>query len=142
MTAIEWCLIAAAVLQLAIAVLGTQLTRILDWRPHLEAMPLLIRQVFLVHSAFISLTLVLFATWTGLIVFGNSPDGPGAPRDALARSVLLGIALFWGVRAIIQVAYYSPSLWRGQRGRTIIHVVLLVIYTGFGATYGLGAFTL
>ncbi len=139
MSVIEWCLVAAAVLQIAVAVLGTQLVRILDWRASLDAMPLLIRQVFLVHSAFISITLVLFAVWTGLIVFDQAR--PAAP-DALARAVLLGIAVFWGVRAVIQVAYYSPAHWRGQRGRTIIHAVFLVMYSGFCISYGAAAFNL
>ena len=58
-------LLVVAVLQMALALLNLGLVRILGWKQDLERLPLLIREVFHVHSLFISLTCALFGiiTW-------------------------------------------------------------------------------
>jgi hypothetical protein len=50
------------------------------------------------------------------------------------------IGLFWGIRAILQITFYSSSHWRGQKGRTVIHLTLLLIYGGFATAYLCAAF--
>ena len=35
----------------------------------------------------------------------------------------------------LQVAYYSGSHWRGIPSRTAVHIILLVVYTGWAAVY-------
>jgi hypothetical protein len=44
-----------------------------------------------------------------------------------------GIA--WAARAVIQIAYYSGSHWRGIPVRTAQHIILLCVYAGFTAVY-------
>jgi hypothetical protein len=36
---------------------------------------------------------------------------------------------------VLQLTYYGSGHWRGQPGRTLAHVLLLVIYGSFAALY-------
>jgi len=53
----------------------------------------------------------------------------------MAKWLGAGIGVFWGIRTIFQVTYYSPSHWRGQPGRTAVHVLLLLCYGGMAVLY-------
>ena len=114
--------------QLAIAILNLFLIRILEWREDLARMPLLLREVFHVHCWFISVTLTLFAVMTWRFAGEMT-------TSAACRWLAAGIGLFWALRTVLQVAYYSSSHWRGQKGRTAIHIALLIIYGGFALVY-------
>ena len=45
------------------------------------------------------------------------------------------IGVFWGVRTVLQMTYYSSSHWRGKPGLTLVHVMLLVLYGGLSMVY-------
>jgi len=99
----------------------------------LAAMPLLVREVFRVHQWFITITLLLFAFWTWKIIpqIGQGSD--------LAGWILAGISLFWGIRTILQVTYYSSSHWKGKTRESLVHVLLLLAYGGCSLVYATGA---
>ena len=61
---LELVLYAVAAAQLAVAVVNLFLVRLLGWRSELERMPLLVREVFVVHAWFISVTLAIFGAVT------------------------------------------------------------------------------
>jgi hypothetical protein len=119
-----------AILQVAIAVVNIGLDRLLGWEADLDRAPLLMREVFHVHSWFISFTLLIFAVLTWRFA-------PEFATGALPMASWLagGIAAFWLFRMILQFAYYSSSHWRGRIGRTIIHVCCLLVYGGMGVVY-------
>jgi hypothetical protein len=123
-------LITAAAAQLAVACLNLRLVPLLGWRATLDALPLLFREVFQVHAWFISITLAIFGVLTlrfaGVMATGG---------DAVATWLVTGIGVFWAIRAVLQMTYYSSSHWRGRRGRTAVNVVLLVMYGGMTAVY-------
>ncbi|SPE52601.1 conserved membrane hypothetical protein [Verrucomicrobia bacterium] len=127
---VELSLKAAAALQLAIAVLNLFLVPLLKWKEDLARVPLLLREVFQVHAWFISVTLAIFGvlTWR----FAADIAGRVAPLD---RWLAAGIGLFWGLRTVLQVGYYSSTHWRGKPGRTLVHVALLFLYGGLAAVY-------
>ena len=120
----------AAALQFAIAVLNLFLVPLLKWRDDLARMPLLLREVFQVHAWFISITLLIFAalTWR----FASEMAGGTSP---VCQWLAAGIGLFWAIRTVLQITYYSSSHWRGQPGRLLAHVALLMVYGGFAAVY-------
>jgi hypothetical protein len=60
--------------------------------------------------------------------------------NPIGRWLCAGIGLFWAARAILQMTYYSASHWRGNLSRTLIHIVLVILYGGFGAVYFCAAF--
>jgi len=124
-----WLKLAAAI-QLGIAIMNVFLVRLLRWQEPVAGMPLLMREVFLVHCWFISITLALFAilTWR----FASEMVGSG---NALAQWLAIGIGVFWLIRTVLQITYYSSSHWRGQKGRTLVHVTLLIVYGALAGGY-------
>lgn len=66
----------AAVLQAGLAVLSLFLPRLLHWQEDLARMSLLVREVFVIHSWFISLTLLIW----GVLTWRFAPEMAHAPR--------------------------------------------------------------
>ncbi len=126
---------AAAVAQLAVAILNLFLIRIMKWEPDLERAPLLIREVFHIHCYFISLTLAIFGviTWhfAQEMARGTNPIGVW---------LAAAIGLFWLVRSIMQWSHYSGEHWRGDAGRTLIHFLLFFGYGALAVAYFAAAF--
>ena len=118
----------AVAMQFGIAVLNLALIRIMGWKKDLEDLPVLIREVFHVHVWFISITLTIFAimTWRFLDKLTTNPA---------CRWLAAAAGIFWAIRAVLQMTYYSSSHWRGQFGRTAVHVACLLIYGGFASVY-------
>lgn len=125
-------LYAAALGQSLIALLNLRLAKIMHWEADLASLPQLLREVFQVHAWFISITLALFATLT----FRFAPE---LPVLDLGRWLASGIGLFWGIRFVMQFAFYSSSHWRGQPGRVAVHLILLLVYGGFAIVYAMAA---
>src|SRR2546422_4641204 len=120
----------AAAIQLAITLLNLFLIRLLKWKEDLERMPSLLREVFQVHVWFISITLFLFATMT----WRFAPE-ISSRANPVCQWLAAGIGLFWAIRTVLQVAYYSSAHWRGQTWRTAAHVALLLLYGGCSGLY-------
>jgi hypothetical protein len=127
---LEVLLRAAAMTQLGVALLNLALIRIMNWTPDLGRAPLLLREVFQIHVHFISITLGIFGvlTWrfAGEIANASTP---------LAVWLAISIAIFWGVRSVMQWLHYSPVHWRGNPARTAIHWTLFLGYGALSALY-------
>jgi hypothetical protein len=132
---LEMLLRAAAAAQFGVAILNLALERILKWKPDLDRLPLLVREVFHIHSLFISITLTIFAvlTWrfAGDIASAANP---------LCIWLSASIGIFWAVRLTMQWTHYSASHWRGDAGRTLVHWMLTLGYGGLVAVYFAAAF--
>lgn len=125
----------AAAGQLFIAILGPMIPRLLDWREPIARMPLLVREVFHVHTFFIGLTCAIFGTLTWVF----AADIATAAHPML-RWFAFSLGLFWGIRCVMQWAFYSTSHWRGLLPQTVAHWTLFLGYGGFTAAYLLAAF--
>lgn len=103
------------------------LIRIMKWKPDLDRVPLLIREVFHIHVIFISITLSIFAlpTWR----FAHEIGGAANP---LAIWLATAIGLFWIARSVMQWLHYSSSHWQGNAARTLIHWTLFLGYGAMG----------
>ena len=101
----------AAIVQFIVALLNLALTRIVGWQHQLQRVPPLMREVFHVHSWFVSLTVAIFAVLTWRFA-SAMVEGSSEPATWLAAA----IGIFWGVRTMLQIFYYSPSHWRGRLG--------------------------
>lgn len=124
------CLKLAAVGQFILALLSVLLPRLLDWQKPIEAMPLLVREVFLIHAWFIALTLIIFSalTWR----FASEMAGGG--QDFL-RWFACAIGFFWALRCVMQWTHYSGGHWRGIPSRTAVHWIVFISYGAFATTY-------
>jgi hypothetical protein len=127
---LEWLLRLSAIAQLGVAAINFSTARLLKWQEPIDRMPLLLRQVFWVHAWFVSLVLAIFAVMT----WRFAPE-MASGSDAACAWLAAGIGLVWALRTLAQVAYYSPEHWRGQTGRTFIHVFLFVVYGGMSVSY-------
>lgn len=132
---LELCLRLAAVGQLFIACLGPMIPRLLNWREPIARMPLLVREVFWVHTIFIGMTCAIFGSLTWAFA-GDLAN----PSHDMMRWFCAAIGLFWGVRCIMQWTYYSSSHWRGIPSRTVAHWTLFLGYLAFAITFLTAAF--
>src|SRR4051812_40318267 len=113
---------AAAIGQACVALLNLNLVRIMKWRPEVAGFSLLVRQVFHIHTFFVSLTLLIFSafTWRFAHVLAGG-------QDSACRWMAGSMGVFWAIRAVLQVAYYSSSHWRGIPSRVAVHLLLLTV---------------
>jgi hypothetical protein len=132
---IEISLKIVALVQLGISVLNLFLIRMMRWKDDMDQMPLLIREVFKVHSWFISLTVLIFSVMTWKFA---SEMVQGTNLACTWLACLIGA--FWLFRTFLQIAYYSSSHWRDRLGRTLIHISCLIVYGGMAAVYLFTAF--
>ena len=131
----EIALFIAAAAQLVIAVLNLFLVRIMKWEEPVAQMPQLVRDVFHVHSCFITITLVIF----GVVTMRFAGELAAGTND-LGRWLVCGIGLFWLIRWVMQFFYYNSSHWKGKRAETIVHIVLIFLYGSFAGVYLLAVF--
>jgi len=131
---LELLLRLAALTQLGVALLNLFLIRIMKWERDLVAAPLLIREVFQIHTYFITGTLAIFAalTWR----FAGELATAAHP---ICVWLAVGIGCFWSVRSVMQWSHYSATHWRGDRLRTWIHWTLFLGYGALGAVYFIAA---
>ena len=132
---LELCLRLAAGGQIFIAILGPSIPRILNWREPIQRMPLLVREVFWVHTFFIGLTCAIFGLLTWVFAWDLAH-----PSHDMMRWFCFAIGIFWGIRCAMQWTYYSSSHWRGLFDKTVAHWALFLGYGAFAATYFIAAF--
>jgi len=126
----------AAALQIALALFNFFLTPIMKWQGELAKLSLLVREVFKVHSIFIAITVGIF----GVLTWRFSREMASA-NDAVAVWLAASIGFFWLVRALLQWTHYSPTHWRGNLDRTLLHLILFFGYGAFATVYLLAAFS-
>lgn len=124
-------LVVAAIGQLFVAALNLRLEKILGWKEDLAALPPLMREVFVVHKWFISITLIIFSLFT-LRFSGELISG----EEVAARWIAGSIAAFWTIRAVIQWCYYGKQHWKGKLRETTVHWILTIVYGGWSLLYG------
>jgi hypothetical protein len=99
----------AGLVQIAIAFANVFLPAKLKYQENLSRVSPIIRQIFVVHSAYIVGVVFLFA----VVTFGFA--GELASGHGLGRFLAASIALFWLFRAPVQLLYYDATLRRENR---------------------------
>ncbi|HXY24864.1 MAG TPA: hypothetical protein VEI73_09450 [Candidatus Acidoferrum sp.] len=99
----------AGFVQIAIAFANVFLPAKLKYQENLSRVSPIIRQIFVVHSAYIVGVVLLFAA----VTFGFA--GELASGHGLGRFLAAAIALFWLFRAPVQLLYYDATLRRENR---------------------------
>ncbi|HKW64760.1 MAG TPA: hypothetical protein VJN89_19560 [Candidatus Acidoferrum sp.] len=124
----------AGLVQVAIAFANFFLPAKLKYRENLSRVAPIIRQIFVVHSVYIVGVVLLFAA----VTFGFT--GELASGHGLGRFLAAGIALFWLLRAPVQLFYYDATLRRENRWGDIAFTAgaLFLAATYGAASLGLG----
>ena len=104
--------------------------RFFGWDQDLADVPLFTRRVFFVHNFFIGLAVALIGA--GSILYAGALLRPGI----LSRALLGSLTLFWFCRLFTQFFVYESAIWRGNRFRTFMHVVIAVLLCYITLTYG------
>ena len=99
------------------------------WAEELPRLSLINRRIFQVHAVFIALILLL----SGLLLV-LLPREPTAPTP-LARAVLVGLLVFWGLRLWMQWFMYDRELWRGKRFETAMQFAFTGLWIFLTATF-------
>ena len=99
----------AGFVQVAIASANLFLPAKLKYRENLSRVSPIIKQIFVVHSAYIVGVVLLFAA----VTFGFAEEL--ASGHGLGRFVAVAIAVFWLLRAPVQLLYYDATLRRENR---------------------------
>jgi len=117
-------------LMAGLVVLNLFVPRRFRWRDELSRVSLLNRQIFEVHAIFLVLTLGLISA-----LLLTSADAL-LEHTRLARALLIGLTLFWGLRMLVQWVYYSPAVWRGHRFHTAMHYAFSAMWIYVTAVFG------
>jgi hypothetical protein len=128
------CLWAAGALHLLIASANFFAARELDYRGNLARVSAMVRAVFVVQNVYIVLVLVA----TALLCFLFAPELAGL--SPLGRFLSGFLAVFWGLRVVIQLFFYPAE---AKRAHPLINAAFLLttlylcaVYTA--AVLGLG----
>lgn len=102
-----------------------------NWKKSLQSLDLLHREIFKVHTFFIAVVVLLM----GLLCFFSAEELLGT---SLGQKILLGMAIFWILRLLIQFFGYSRQHWKGKRFETFIHLLFasLWLYISSVLLYG------
>ena len=120
--------------QIFIALLGPMIPWLLEWREPIQRMPLLVREVFWIHTYFIGLTCGIF----GIITWVFAAD-LAHPSHDMMRWFCFAVGLFWSIRCMMQWTHYSASHWRGLFDKTLAHWALFLGYGAFATSYFIAA---
>ena len=121
-------IVGASLLLLALA--HAFFPRWFNWTEELGRLSSLNRQVFQIHCFFIGLILFLFGLLS--LCFTDAL----LERTRLARVVLAGLLVFWLARLVVQLFVYDPSLWKGNRFNTRIHLLFSLTWAYYVAVFG------
>ena len=114
-------------IQLFIVAMNLPLPKVLHYREELSKLSPIVRQIFIIHSAYIVLVVIGFSVLC--FCFATELAG-GSPLGTFLSGAL---AAFWGARLIIQLGYYDADTKRRHRLGHVLFTLLIgllsVIFT-------------
>lgn len=119
-------LIIIGIIFIVLALIHSIFPKHFEWEKEFKSLSLINRQIMKVHTIFIALTVFLM----GLLLLTSSDE---LVKTNLGNKIILGLAIFWTFRLIIQFFGYSSKLWKGKLFETTVHIIfsLLWIYISF-----------
>lgn len=109
------------VLLMVLALAHAAFPKHFEWKKDLSSLSLINRQMMLVHTFFIALTVFLM----GLLCLLSADE---LINTDFGKKISLGLGVFWGARLLIQFFWYSPKLWKGKTFETIVHIVFSILW--------------
>jgi hypothetical protein len=108
-------------LLIALALMHIIIPKYFKWEQELTSLSLITKQIFYVHTFFISFIVLLI----GLLCLNYSHE---LVYDSFGKVISLGLFGFWLTRLIFQLLVYSPKVWRGKKFETVMHVVFSLLW--------------
>lgn len=113
---------------IALALIHVIFPKYFNWQEELQSLSLVNRQMMIVHTFFIALTVLLM----GLLCVFATAD---LIHTDLGKMVCLGFGLFWFIRLIVQFFGYSSALWKGKLFETIVHILFSLFWAYLGVVF-------
>ena len=110
------------ILLIALALIHIVFPRYFSWNEELKSLSLINRQMMMVHTFFIALSVFLI----GILCLTSSKELIGT---ILGKKILLGLGIFWTVRLLVQFFGYSADLWKGKKFETLMHIIFSLLWT-------------
>lgn len=110
------------ILLLALALVHTVFPKYFRWRKELTLLSLINRQMLMIHTFFIALTVFLI----GLLCLISTNE---LIDTKLGKNISLGLGIFWTIRLFIQFFGYSSKLWKGRTFETSVHIVFIFLWS-------------
>jgi hypothetical protein len=120
----------AGLMHVVLTLLNFVLPRELRYRENLSKVAPIIRQIFVVHSVYITLILLGFAG----LCFGFAGELTGG--SAIGRLLSGFMAGFWLLRVAIQRFYYDAEL---KRQRRALDVAFTLVFAYLGVVFAIAA---
>lgn len=92
-----------------------------NWEKELNSLSLINRQMMIVHTFFIALTVFLM----GLLCLTSATE---LIETNFGKNISFGFGIFWTVRLLIQFLYYSTDLWKGKKFETLMHIIFSILW--------------
>lgn len=105
-----------------------------NWEKELRPLSLINRQMMVVHTLFIALTVFLM----GLLCIISSNE---LMETSLGKKISFGLAIFWTIRLIIQFSGYSSELWKGKTFETVMHLFFSLLWIYMSSVFWILYFT-
>ncbi len=121
-------------LLMVLAVVHIIFPRYFNWKEELASMQLINRQMMMVHTFFIALTVFLM----GLLCLSAAAQ---LMDTQLGKTLSLGLAIFWTFRLFIQFFGYSSVLWKGKKLETAIHILFSGMWVYISAIFWINFLT-
>ena len=109
-------------LLMALAAVHVIFPKYFNWKEELKLMSLVNRQMMIIHTFFIALTVFLM----GLLCVTSAAE---LITTNFGKKISLGLGIFWLARLLIQFFGYSKALWKGKTFETIVHIVFALVWT-------------
>jgi hypothetical protein len=122
----------AGIGQLSVLIASALVPFQLNWREELKCLPRLHRQMYWVYGGYVVLSIVAFAA---LSIFNSRELASGS---ALARGFCAYVAVFWGIRVVLQAVFdvrEHLAGWWLKAG----YFVLTLMFAGFTVIYASAA---
>lgn len=103
---------------------------ILNWREEFAHNKKIIKQMFVTYSIYI-LGVNLFFGMVSVIATKELLS-----NSILAKSLLLFISLYWGLRLCIQFFYFDESLFKGKIIYAFLELIMIAMFLFFTIIYG------
>jgi hypothetical protein len=111
-------------LMLGLAGLHGVFPRYFQWKRELAPLSLMNRQMMVIHTFFIALTVGLM----GVLCLGSAGM---LLQPGLGKRIVWGMLIFWSARFVLQFFGYSARLWKGKRFETLAHLGFSLLWAYF-----------
>jgi hypothetical protein len=110
------------VLLIVLACVHLVFPKYFNWDKELNSLSLINRQMMIVHTFFVALTVFLM----GLLCLTSSSE---LIETHLGKKISFGLGIFWTIRLFIQFFGYSTVLWKGKTFETGMHIIFSLLWT-------------